>query len=36
MAYVSLAPPELQSDVLDGKIEVTSSTMIDELVITAS
>ena len=36
MAYVSLAPPELQSDVLDGKIEVTSSTMIDELVLTAS
>ncbi|XP_055414119.1 microtubule-associated protein 4 isoform X3 [Bubalus kerabau] len=36
MAYVSLAPPELQSDVLDGKIEATSSTMIDELVVTAS
>ncbi|XP_067610304.1 microtubule-associated protein 4 isoform X14 [Pseudorca crassidens] len=36
MACVSLAPPELQSGVLDGKVEVTPSRVVDELVVTAS
>ncbi|XP_061052665.1 microtubule-associated protein 4 isoform X2 [Eubalaena glacialis] len=36
MACVSLAPPELQSGVLDGKLEVTPSRVVDELVVTAS
>ncbi|XP_059795486.1 microtubule-associated protein 4 isoform X8 [Balaenoptera ricei] len=36
MACVSLAPPELQSGVLDGKLEVTPSRVVDELVVMAS
>nr|XP_058932929.1 microtubule-associated protein 4 isoform X1 [Kogia breviceps] len=36
MACVSLAPPELQSGVLDGKVEVTPSRVVDELVVAAS
>lgn len=35
-AHVSLAQAELQSDVLDDKVEATPSKVIDELVVTAS
>ncbi|KAB1264613.1 Microtubule-associated protein 4 [Camelus dromedarius] len=33
---VSLAPPELQSDVFSGRVEATPSRVVDKLVVTAS